>query len=74
VLSRAYEKARRLTMQPAASVRLTKRLLKAAHADLVKTTMAEEARHFKARLSSPEASEAFAAFLEKRKPDFSRFV
>jgi 1,4-dihydroxy-2-naphthoyl-CoA synthase len=35
--------------------------------------MEEEAHHFKARLDSAEAKEAFAAFFDKRKPDFSRF-
>jgi len=28
---------------------------------------------FKDRVKSPEAGEAFTAFVEKRKPDFSRF-
>ena len=34
--------------------------------------MAEEGRLFAAQLKSPEAAEAFAAFAEKRPPDFSK--
>jgi hypothetical protein len=34
--------------------------------------MALEAVHFTAQLKSAEAREAFAAFAEKRAPDFSR--
>ena len=35
--------------------------------------MTEEFRLFAAQVTSPEAKEALTAFLEKRKPDFSRF-
>jgi enoyl-CoA hydratase/carnithine racemase len=73
VLSRALDRATQLARQPAAAVRLTKRMLKAADTELVRRTMNEEAEHFKRRLESPEAKEAFAAFFAKRKPDFSPF-
>jgi enoyl-CoA hydratase/carnithine racemase len=62
-----------LAQLPPESIRLTKRLMKSAHADAVKKQIAEEGRIFVERLASPEAKEAMSAFLEKRKPDFSRF-
>ena len=73
VVEHALAQARKLALQPAASVRITKQLMKRARAALVEETMREEGRHFKTRLVSPESREAFTAFFEKRKPDFSRF-
>jgi len=35
--------------------------------------MSSEIEHFARMLTAPEAKEAFTAFFEKRKPDFSRF-
>jgi len=69
----ADKAAARLAGLPPASLRLTKRLMRSAHAELVRRTIDEEGRIFRERLDSPEAKEALRAFLEKRKPDFSRF-
>ena len=69
----AFAMARKLAQRPPAAVRLTKDLLKKAGRRAVAETMAEEGRHFLQRLSSLEAKEAFTAFFERRKPDFSRF-
>jgi len=73
LIATAEEAARKLAELPPESIRLTKRLMKAAHAAAVDKQIAEEARIFGERLTSPEAKEAMSAFLEKRKPDFSRF-
>jgi len=73
LLQRALEAATQVAELPPESIRLTKRLMKSAQAQAVKQQIAEEGRLFVERLSSPEAKEAMNAFLEKRKPDFSRF-
>ncbi|HZM36957.1 MAG TPA: enoyl-CoA hydratase [Burkholderiales bacterium] len=73
LLARAERTASMLAALPPESLRLTKRLMKQAQAPEVQARIAEEGRLFVERLASPEAKEAMSAFLEKRKPDFSRF-
>ena len=72
VLDHAFERCRKLIAQPAESLRLTKQLMKRAQQALINDAMNVEAEVFKQRLVSPDAKEAFAAFFEKRKPDFSK--
>ncbi len=74
LVTTALETARRLAEQPSASVCLTKALMKRARQAAVASAIAEETVEFKKRLGSPEAREAFQAFLERRKPDFSRLA
>lgn len=69
----ALAQAKKLAGKPAASLRLTKRLMKQGQAAAVQQQIKLESGYFGERLNSPEAKEAFSAFLEKRRPDFSRF-
>jgi enoyl-CoA hydratase/carnithine racemase len=73
LLTHAGNIACALAALPTASVRLTKSLMKQRDAQDVKKRIVDESEVFRDRLNSPEAKEAFTAFLEKRKPDFSRF-
>ena len=67
----AQAQARKLASRPLASVQMTKRLMKQTHAAQVLAQIEAEGQAFSRMLSEPAAREAFAAFLEKRKPDFS---
>ena len=62
--------AEAVAARPPAAVAITKALMRDP-AGLAKR-MDEEGTHFLAQLSSPEAGEAFAAFAEKRPPDFAK--
>jgi enoyl-CoA hydratase/carnithine racemase len=73
VIEEAEKAAAALAALPPESIRLTKRLMKARYAEPLASAIDEETRLFTERLSSPEAKEAMSAFLQKRKPDFSRF-
>jgi enoyl-CoA hydratase/carnithine racemase len=74
VIATARAKAKMLTERPAASVVLAKALMKQAVRRTVDETIGEELEQFGRRLTSPEAAEAFRAFFERRKPDFSKFA
>ncbi|SAL12891.1 enoyl-CoA hydratase [Caballeronia humi] len=69
----ALKQAKKLAALPASSLRVSKSLMKSAAAREVAARIDEEAEHFARMLKAPEAREAFQAFFEKRKPDFSRF-
>jgi enoyl-CoA hydratase/carnithine racemase len=73
LLGRAREAALALAALPPASVQMTKELMNRGMARGVQERMTEELQLFGERLRSPEAKEALRAFMEKRKPDFSRF-
>ena len=68
----AQAQARKLAAKPLSSLIETKRLMKKGQAALVLQQMAEEGQSFGRMLREPAAREAFTAFMEKRKPDFSK--
>jgi enoyl-CoA hydratase/carnithine racemase len=72
VLPHAQAQARKLADKPPGALRIAKALLRRAPREAVAEAIRVESEEFRRRLVSPEAKEAFAAFLEKRKPDFSR--
>lgn len=63
--------ARKLAAKPLASLVETKRLMKKGQMAQVLAQMQEEGDSFGRLLQEPAAKEAFTAFLEKRRPDFS---
>jgi len=69
-LETAWAAADKLAALPAASVRNTKALMKRAHRAGIEAQLAAEGADFRRMLHEPAAREAFAAFLEKRAPDF----
>ena len=69
----AQRQARKLAAKPLGSLIETKRLLKKSQAPIVAERLLEEGTSFARLLTEPAAREAYTAFLEKRKPDFSKF-
>jgi len=73
VINHARRIAERFNALPPGAVRESKQLMRAPqHEELLKT-LRSEGEIFARRLRSPEAMEAFQAFFQKRKPDFSKF-
>jgi len=68
----AQAQARKLAAKPLSSLIETKRLMKGSYQQEVLLKMDEEGQSFGRMLREPAAKEAFGAFMEKRKPDFSK--
>ena len=68
----AQRQAHKLAAKPLGSLIETKRLLKKSQSGIVAERLLEEGASFARLLTEPAAREAFTAFLEKRKPDFSK--
>lgn len=68
----ALAQAAKLARMPASSLRVSKRLLKQGLGAAITQRMHDEAVELRAMLTAPAAREAFSAFFEKRKPDFSK--
>jgi enoyl-CoA hydratase/carnithine racemase len=74
VLARATETAGKLAAKPARALQASKRLMKKQFREQIKAAMKAENEEFSAQVRSEDAKEAFTAFLEKRKPDFTRTI
>jgi enoyl-CoA hydratase/carnithine racemase len=68
----AQAQARKLAAKPLSSLIETKRLMKKGQMKQVLDVIDEEAQSFGRMMAEPAAREAFGAFMQKRKPDFSK--
>ena len=73
-LEKAAESARRFLELAPSALEVSKRLMQAPGRDELRRVIAEEGELFGQRLRSPEAVEALSAFMQRRKPDFSKFA
>ena len=73
LLATATAKAQLLAEKPPSALRTTKSLLKRSTEGSIADAMAAETEKFSALLQGPEAKEAMMAFMQRRKPDFSKF-
>ncbi|HMM87898.1 enoyl-CoA hydratase-related protein [Bradyrhizobium sp.] len=64
--------ALRLAKQPAGAISITKRLMR--NPEVLLAQVMAESRQFAERLTTAEAREAFAAFAERRPPDFLKLA
>ena len=71
LLATTSETARKLAAKPAGALQASKRLMKRSFRGQIKAAMKAENEAFSAQVRSEDAREAFAAFLQKRPPNFN---
>ena len=69
--ARALAIARDLVGKPREALMAARRMLRGDTA-AIQNAIEQETKIYSSLMSSPEAKEAFASFLEKRKPDFAK--
>jgi enoyl-CoA hydratase/carnithine racemase len=72
VLDTAIETASKLAAKPPAALQACKRLIKRYPRKQLDEAIKIENEEFASRVRSAEAKEAFTAFIEKRRPDFTK--
>jgi len=72
LMATATETAHQLAQKPISALRACKRLMKLSSREQLEQAIKLEGEEFALRVRSAEAREAFTAFIEKRKPDFTR--
>ena len=72
LLATATETTQKLAAKPPGALQACKRLMKQSTRERLERAVKLENEEFSAHVRSAEAKEAFAAFLEKRPPNFSR--
>ncbi|WJN60799.1 enoyl-CoA hydratase [Pseudomonas sp. SO81] len=73
-VAKAHEMALRFLELAPSAVADSKRLMRAPGREELRKVIEEEGALFGQRLRSPEAIEALSAFMQRRKPDFSKFA
>src|SRR6266705_1498822 len=71
LLDTATDTARQLAEKAPAALQACKRLMRSSTREQLERAVKLENEEFSARVRSAEAKEAFTAFLEKRRPNFS---
>ena len=72
LLATATETAEKLAAKPPDALQACKRLMKHSQREQIAQAIKVENEEFASRVRSAEAKEAFTAFIEKRRPDFTK--
>jgi enoyl-CoA hydratase/carnithine racemase len=72
LLATATETAEKLAAKPPGALKACKRLMKHSQREQIAQAIKVENEEFSSRVRSAEAKEAFTAFIEKRRPDFTK--